>query len=114
MSSYVVLDSWQLPSAPPSLCYQESQGLPVVLLVGDVAIGQKLLKALGEPSSTESDTALGVIKNKYYSARVQSLGQPKMAGVWPVLLGISGNGVLMVWGLTISLKIHTGLIMVEC
>lgn len=51
---------------------QESQGLPVVLLVGDVAIGQKLLKALGVPSSTESkDTALGVIKNKYYSARVQ-------------------------------------------
>eukprot|EP00435_Cladocopium_sp_Y103_P071221 s78_g37.t1 len=52
---------------------QESPGLPVVLLVGDVAIGQKLLKALGVPSSsTESkDTALGVIKNKYYSACVQ-------------------------------------------
>ena len=74
--------SWQLAPSPASLCYQESQGLPVVLLVGDVSIGQKLLKALGVASSTESkDTALGVIQNKYYSARVQPLGRPKMAGV---------------------------------
>lgn len=52
---------------------QESEGLPVVLLVGDVAMGQKLLKALAVPSSCleSKDTALGVIKNKYYSARVQ-------------------------------------------
>ena len=80
--SYVLLRLLAAALSPASLCYQESQGLPVVLLVGDVAIGQKLLKALGVPSSTESkDTALGVIKNKYYSARVQPLGRPKMAGV---------------------------------
>ena len=47
----------------------------MVLLVGDVAIGQKLLPALGSESvSTESMSALGVIKTKYYSAPVQRLG----------------------------------------
>lgn len=52
--------------------YQEAlEGLPVVLLVGDLAIGQKLLQALGDASSNR---ALGVIKTKYYSARVQPLG----------------------------------------
>lgn len=49
------------------------QGLPVVLLVGDVTIGRKLLKALGHAES--GDTATGVIKNKYYAARVQQPGK---------------------------------------
>lgn len=57
---------WNLPNQ------EAPEGLPVVLLVGDLAIGQKLLKALGEAES--SDTALGVIKTKYYSARVRPLG----------------------------------------
>ena len=46
-----------------------TEGLPVVLLVGDVTIGRKLLKALGHAES--GDTATGIIKNKYYAARVQ-------------------------------------------
>ena len=48
------------------------QGLPVVLLVGNVTIGRKLLNALGHAES--GDTAAGIIKNKYYAARVQQPG----------------------------------------
>ncbi|CAK9111212.1 unnamed protein product [Durusdinium trenchii] len=44
--------------------------LPVVLLLGDKAHGQRLLEALSD-ETREGLSGVGVIKNKYYTARVQ-------------------------------------------